>query len=109
MNYPKKPIILNDRKFTRTIERFPLVVMVCFPPIEFTFGNPIPIIDTMAKKYEGKVVFGLLDIIENKKIALHYDITTSPVVLIFQNQRLVGYLKNGVTRKEIEERIKQFL
>ena len=109
MNYPKKPLILNDRKFARTIKRYSLVVVVCPRSMELTFGNPRPGIDAMAVKYKGKVVFGLLNIKENKKIALRYDITTDPVVLIFKNQRLVGYLKNDVTGKDIEERIKQNL
>jgi thioredoxin 1 len=109
MNYPNKPLIFTEKKFARTIERFPLVVLVCLHNMELTFGNPTPVIDSLAKKYEGKVVFGLLNIKKNKKIAVRYDITTAPVVLIFKNQRLVGYLKNDVTRKDIEERINQNL
>lgn len=109
MNYPKKPLILTDKKFERTIEKYPLVVIVYLSSMELTFGNPLPVIDAIAKKYEGKVVFGLLTIKENKKIASRYDITKTPVVLIFKNKRLVGYLKNNVTRKDIEERIKQNL
>jgi thioredoxin-like negative regulator of GroEL len=109
MNYPRTPLVLTDKKFAKTIGRYSLVVVVCLSTMELTFGNPLPVIDTMAKKYEGKVVFGLLKIKENKQIASRYDITTSPVVLIFKNQRLVGYLKNDVTRKDIEERIKQNL
>ncbi len=109
MNYPKTPLILNNGKFARTVGRYPLVVMVCLPSMELTFGNPRPVIDILARKYEGKVVFGLLDINENEKIASRYDITTAPVVLIFKNQRLVGYLKNDITRKEIENRITQYL
>ena len=105
MNYPKKPLVLTSKNYTRTIKRYPLVVMVCLPPMDYTFGNPTPIIDIMAKKYEGKVVFGLLDTKVNKKIASHYDISNTPVFLIFKNQRLVGYLKNSTTRKELEERI----
>ena len=107
MNYPKTPLILTDKKFARTIERYPLVVLVCLRTMELTFGNPLPVIDIMAKIYEGKVVFGLLNIKKNKKIASRYDITTAPVALIFKNQRLVGYLKNDVTRKDIEDRIEE--
>ena len=71
MNYPKTSLILNDRKFEITIESYPLIVMVCLPTMDLTFGNPRPVIDTMARKYEGKVVFGLLNIEENKKINVH--------------------------------------
>jgi thioredoxin-like negative regulator of GroEL len=109
MNYPKKPLMLNNEKFAKTIERYPLVVIIAVPTMELTFGNPIPVIDTMAKKYQKKAVFGILNIKENNEIASRYDITTAPVFLIFKNHRLVSYLKNDVTRKDIEERIEQNL
>jgi thioredoxin 1 len=109
MNYPKTSIELTDKIFARAIEIYPLVVVVCLPTMEHTFGYPLPVIDTMAKEYEGKVVFGMLNNKENKNIASHYDVTTTPVFLIFKDGRLIGYLKNDVTRKDIEDRIKQYV
>lgn len=109
MNYPKTSIVLTERTFVNTIRKYPLIVVMCLPTMELTFGNPSPVIDAMAKKYEGKAVFGLLNTDENKEIASYFDITTTPVVLIFKNQRLVGYLKNDITRKTIEDRIEQYL
>ena len=109
MNYPKTALILTDKKFERTIEKYPFVVIVYLRSMELTFGNPLPVIDALAKKYEGKVVFGLLTIKKNKKIASRYDITKTPVVLIFKNKRLIGYMKNDVTRKGIEDRIESYL
>lgn len=109
MNYPKTSIELTDKTFSKTIERYPLVVVVCLPTMDYTFGNPLPVINIMAKECEGKAVFGLLNIEENKKTASHYDVATPPVFLIFKDGRLIGYLKNDVTRKDIENRIKQFL
>jgi thioredoxin 1 len=109
MNYPETSIELTDRTFARNIERYPLMVVFCLPRLEYSFGNPLPIINTMAKECEGKVVFGLLNIEENVKTAMRYDITTTPVVLIFKDKRLVGRLKNNVTRKDIENRIGQYI
>lgn len=109
MNYPKTSIRLTDKTFARTIERYPLTVVVCLPMMEYTFGNPLPVVNMMAKEFEGKAVFGMLNIKENKKTASRYDITTTPVVLIFKDRRLIAYLKNDITKKDIEERIKQYL
>lgn len=109
MNYPKTSIELSGKTFARAIDRYPLVVVVCIPTMEYTFGNPLPVIETMVKEYEGKVIFGLLNTEENKKIAQNYDVTTTPTFLIFKDRRLVGYLNNGVTRGEIEEKINQYL
>ena len=109
MNYPKESIEFTDKTFTRAIEIYQLVVVFCLPSMEYTFGNPLPVMDKMAKKYEGKVIFGILNVEEYKKIALNYDVATTPAVLIFKDQRLVGYLKNDITKKDIEDRIKQYL
>ena len=109
MNYPETSIELTDMTFAGIIERYPLMVVFCLPRLEYSFGNPLPIINTMAKECEGKVVFGLLNIEENVKTAMRYDITTTPIVLIFKDKRLVGRLKNNVTRKDIENRIGQYI
>lgn len=109
MNYPKGSIMLNDNTLENTIEKHHLVVVACLPTMELTFGNPQPVIDAMAKKYEKKVVFGLLNVNENKRIASRYKIKTTPVILVFRNQRLVAQLKNNVTRKDIEDRIEPYL
>lgn len=109
MRYPKKPLILTGEKFEKTIKRYPLVVMMCLPNMELTFGNPEPVMNVMAEKYEGKVVFGIIDIEKNKGIASHYDITNTPVFLIFNNTRLVGYLKNNGSKKDLDEKIEQNL
>jgi thioredoxin-like negative regulator of GroEL len=109
MRYPKKPLILTEKKFANTIDRYPLVVMACLPNMELTFGNPEPVLEVLAKKYEGKVVFGIVNIEKNKNLASHYDITNAPVFLIFKNRRLVGYLKNDISKRDLEGRIKQNL
>ena len=109
MNYPGAPIKLNDRIFTETINKYPLIVVFFHPYAEYTFGNPIPIIEQMAERYAGKIVFGKLNIEKNRKAARYYDITSTPTILIFKKQRLVGYLKNGFTRQELEDRINAFV
>ena len=61
MNYLRRSILLNDKTLEKTIEKHRLVVVVGLPTMELTFGNPQPVIDAMAEKYEKKVVFGLLN------------------------------------------------
>ena len=109
MNYPEAPIKLTDRIFADTIKKYPLMVVLFHQDIEYTFGNPLPILEQMAEKYAGKIVFGILNIKKNQKTALHYDITSTTAILIFKNQRLVGYLKNNITRQELEDRIDLYM
>jgi hypothetical protein len=50
-----------------------------------------------------------LNIEENKKFTSQYDVKTTPVVLIFKDQRMVACLKDDITKKVIEDRIEPYL
>jgi hypothetical protein len=48
MNYPKASITFNGKTLENAIEKHHLVVLVCLPSTELTFGNSQPVIDAMA-------------------------------------------------------------
>ena len=48
-----------------------------------------PIIDELATEYEGKVIIGKCDVVENGDVAAEYGIRNIPTVLFFKNGELV--------------------
>ena len=48
-----------------------------------------PIIEEIAKEYEGKVVVCKIDIDENEELANEYNIMSVPTVIIFKNNETV--------------------
>lgn len=62
-----------------------------------------PIIEELAKEYEGKVKIGKINVDENQQVAAKYGIMSIPTVLIFKNgqevKREVGFVsKEGYVK-----------
>ena len=49
-----------------------------------------PVIDEIAKEYEGKAVVGKVDVDANQEFAAKYGVRNIPTVLIFQNGEVVN-------------------
>jgi thioredoxin 1 len=66
-----------------------------------------PIIEDLAKEYEGKVVVGKLDVDENQKTAADYNVMSIPSVVIFKDgqpvKTLVGAQGKDSYKKAISE------
>jgi thioredoxin 1 len=66
-----------------------------------------PIIEELAKEYQGKVKVGKLNVDENSQTAGQYGIMSIPSILIFKNgnpvKTLIGVKGKEKYKKEIEE------
>ncbi len=64
-----------------------------------------PIVETLAERFEGKVKFGKVNVEENKKIPLEFEIQSLPSILFIKNSEI----KEKVTGKLNEEEFKEKL
>jgi thioredoxin 1 len=64
-----------------------------------------PIIDELAEKYKGKIIFAKLNTDENLQTARKFGITAIPTLLISKNGRIVDRIVGAVPKQEIERRI----
>lgn len=68
-----------------------------------------PVIEELAKEYEGKIKVGKLDVDENPKMAQKYGVMSIPTVVIFKEgkevKRQVGFPGREGYKKLIEEAI----
>ena len=66
-----------------------------------------PIIEDLAKEYEGKVKVGKLNVDENQNMASKYGIMSIPTVMIFKKgepvKTVIGAQGKDKYKKEIEE------
>lgn len=77
----------------------------CGPCVAMT-----PIVDELAKEYEGKVVIGKYNVDENNELSVKYRIMSIPMFLFFkdgkkQDIRLVG----SQTRETLVEKLEELL
>lgn len=99
-------LILTDENFQKEVLETPGIKLVdfwagwCYPCKMLA-----PIIDELTKEYEGKVVFGKLEVDENPVTSNNYSISGIPTVIIFKDgkeaERLVGVQTREVYQKAL--------
>ena len=104
-----KPLELTDSTFTEFVQNNPFVVVDCWAPWCGPCLMIAPIIEELAKKYAGKIVFGKLNVDENPITASRYQIMSIPTLLVFRNGKLVDTIIGAMPKEMLEARITRFL
>ena len=68
-----------------------------------------PIIDELAKEYEGKVIMGKCDVDENSDLPAEFGIRNIPTVLFFKNGELVDKQVGAVGKPASVEKVEKLL
>jgi thioredoxin 1 len=98
----------TDQNFTEKVVNSKQPVVIDFwatwcPPCKMIE----PIIDELAKEYEGKVVIGKMDADENPDVVGQLNVMSLPTMLFFKNGKpvktLVGAQGKSTYKKAIEE------
>jgi thioredoxin 1 len=103
------PIDVTDATFTETIQNNSLVVIDCWAPWCAPCFMIAPIIEEMAREYSGSITFGKLNIDENQKVTLQYQIMGIPTLLVFKEGRLVDRIIGAIPRQTLEPKITRHL
>jgi thioredoxin 1 len=104
-----KPVQVTDNTFTKIINSHPLVVVDCWAAWCGPCHMVAPIIETMAHDYVGKIVFGKLNVDENRGTALKFEIMSIPTLLVFKNGSLVNRIVGALPRQALETQIERYL
>ncbi len=104
-----KPVELTDSSFNEVLQNSPLVVVDCWAPWCGPCNIIAPIIEELASAYAGKMLFGKLNVDENRTIAIKYEIMSIPTLLIFKNGKLVDRLIGAMPKALLEPKITQYL
>ncbi len=68
-----------------------------------------PIIDSLADKFDGKAKIGKLDTDSNRDIAVKYNITAIPTIMIFKDGQLAKQFVGMVAEGDIASAINEVL
>jgi thioredoxin 1 len=104
-----KPVELADATFAETVLSHPLVVVDCWAPWCAPCHMVAPFIEEMAGDYAGKILFGKLNLDENRRVAMQYQIMSIPTQLVFKNGKLVDRIIGAMPRQILETRITRYL
>jgi len=104
-----KPVEVSDATFTNVIQSHPLVVVDCWAAWCGPCRIIAPIIEDLAMDYTGKILFGKLNVDENHKIAMQYQIMSIPTLLIFKDGKLVDRIIGALPRSTLEQKITPYI
>lgn len=104
------PIHVTDETFALAVEMQPLVVVDFWAPWCGPCRALGPVIETVARKYEGRVTFAKLDVDENAATAERFGVRSIPALLFFRDgvvvDRSVGFLPEPIVAAKVDQLFK---
>ena len=68
-----------------------------------------PIVEELAKEYDGKIAVGKCDVEENDELAAEYGIRNIPTILFFKEGKLVDKIVGAVSKPKLHEKFESLL
>jgi thioredoxin 1 len=104
-----RPVEMTDATFKGMIQNHPLVVVDCWARWCGPCRLVAPIIEELSRDYVGRVLFGKLDVDENREVSMQYNIMSIPTLLVFKNGKLVDVIIGAMPRQALEQKITRHL
>lgn len=90
---------VKDSTFDDFVKANKIVIIDCWAPWCGPCRSLAPIIEDLAKEFEGKIAFGKLNTDENESIPMRFNISAIPTLLVFKNGEMVDRIV-GAGNKE---------
>ncbi|MFN4071137.1 MAG: thioredoxin [Thermus caldifontis] len=104
-----KPIEVTDANFDQTLSQHPLVLVDFWAEWCAPCRMIAPILEELAREYEGKLVVAKLDVDENPKTAMRYRVMSIPTVILFKNGQPVEVLVGAQPKRNFEAKVQKHL
>lgn len=106
---PNTPIGITDDNFDYMVQNYGFLTISFCKPNYLPCGRLSLIIEKLAKDYQGKVVFGMLNIKESKRVNSMFNINVLPTLLFIKDGTLVDKVAGDIPEKVIEHKIRYHL
>jgi len=107
--YPNAPVKVTDASFEDFIKRYAVAVVDCWAPWCSPCLMLAPVIDSLAKDYAGRAVFGKLNVDENPETTSRFGIMSIPTLLVIRQGVEVDRIIGAVPRQRIESMLQRWL
>ena len=107
-NMPDTPLKVTDADFEDFVKKYDTVVVDCWAPWCSPCLMIHPIIEELAKEMQGKIVFGKLNVDENRAVSSKYNIMSIPSLLVFKNGGLADTIIGAMPKQILKPKIEQY-
>ena len=108
-NLPNVPLTFTDADIGDAIKKFSTIVIDCWAPWCGPCRMIGPIIEELAKEMQGKIVFGKLNVDENRATSAKYRIMSIPALLVFKNGNLVDNIIGAMPKEMLLGKISPYM
>ena len=103
-------IVINAENFEQEVLKADIPVILDFWA---SWCGPckmlLPIIDEIAKEYEGKIKVGKVNTDENMSLTTQFQITSVPCIIVFKNGKAINKIVGFKPKNKIIEEIENIL
>ena len=108
-NLPNTPIHMTDADMDGNIKKYQTVAVDCWAPWCGPCRMVGPIVEDLAKEMQGKIVFGKLNVDENRTTSAKYGIMSIPTLLVFKNGELVDRIIGAMPKEMLKAKLNPHL
>jgi len=99
------PINITDADIDENIRKYQTVAVDCWAPWCGPCRMVGPVIEDLAKEMQGKIVFGKLNVDENRATSAKYGIMSIPTLLVFKNGELVDRIVGAMPKEMLKAKL----
>lgn len=105
-----KPVVVSTQNFDSEVVKSNIPVLVDFWASWCAPCRMIaPVVEELAKEYDGKLKVAKLDVDANREIAQNFGIMSIPTLLIFNGGRVADQLVGAVPKSMLVDKITRVL